>query len=60
MVARIPTTVHNGTTYVSSYDVINDNVVGLGSYIVSNAELAFLHGVSGGQTIYLNEIPALE
>jgi hypothetical protein len=55
MVARIPTTVHNGTTYVSSNDVINDNVVGLGTYIVASpAPLAFLHSVGGGQTIVLN------
>jgi hypothetical protein len=55
MVARIPTTVHNGSTYLSSYDIISDNVVGLGSYIVASpTPLTFLHGVGGGQTIVLN------
>lgn len=55
MVARIPTTVHNGTTYMSSRDIISDNVIGLGSYIViSPTPMTFLHSVGSGQTIDLN------
>ena len=64
MVARIPTTVHNGITFVTpypttnyTYDTINDNITGFGTYVInanSQSQLTFLHGVAAGQTINMN------
>jgi hypothetical protein len=57
---KIPTIVHNGTilTPANTWDNIQDNVVGHGTYVVgTGATLSFLYGVDGGQTIALSNHP---
>jgi hypothetical protein len=62
MTAQIPTIVHNGTTtlpYQTFIDISASNVVGSGTYIVSPvANLVFMHGVGGGETISLSNVGA--
>lgn len=60
LMTKIPTIVHNGTilTPANTWDNIQDNVVGHGTYVVgTGATLSFLYGVDGGQTIALSNHP---
>jgi hypothetical protein len=52
MTAKINTIIHNGTTYTPDQPtLINDNVIGLGTYIDESPKLTFAHYVGYGQTI---------
>jgi hypothetical protein len=65
MVGQIfPTLIHNGITFVTpyptpnyTYDTINDNITGFGTYVINangQSQLSFLHGVAAGQNIIMN------
>ena len=65
MVARIPTTVHNGITFESNYsnsskpthdyDAVTGNITGFGTYVIQgSATLTFHYGVAAGQTINMD------